>query len=154
MSSKWIKSDPEIHASEATAKNKELNGRWVPLVKMLKRWNRSAGKPIEPSFLVEVMAQDLVDGPFTTYQSEVRRFFGAALEGIHKDWPDPASYGPPVSDQMTEAKRAAASRCGRARPTPFAVRHEKEGRQGSPASGRRSGKYFPTSWRRLTDRAM
>src|SRR5690606_18210906 len=48
---RWIKTDPEIHAEKATAKNRELSGKWVPLVKMLKRWNRSAGKPISPSFL-------------------------------------------------------------------------------------------------------
>ena len=36
----WIKTDPEIHMEEATAKNKELGGKWVPLVKMIKRWNR------------------------------------------------------------------------------------------------------------------
>jgi hypothetical protein len=106
-------------------------------------------KPIEPSFLVEVMAQDLVDGPFTTYQSEVRRFFGAALEGIHKDWPDPASYGPPVSDQMTEAKRRAAAVAVRQGETnaALAVRHEKEGRQGEALRlwAQILGKYFPTS---------
>ncbi len=43
---KWIKSDPEVHAEQSTAKNKTLEGKWVPLVKMIKRWNRSADKPI------------------------------------------------------------------------------------------------------------
>ena len=97
---KWIKTDPNIHKERATAKNKELGGQWVPLVKMLKRWNRSAGKPISPSFLIEVTALELIDPPFTNYSSEVRRFFAAALDGIRQDWPDPAGLGPPVSDQM------------------------------------------------------
>ena len=70
----WVKTDPEIHMQEATAKNKELGGKWIPLVKMVKRWNRSADKPIKPAFLIEVMMQELVDAPFTTYPSEVRRF--------------------------------------------------------------------------------
>ena len=39
-------------------------GRGRPLVKMIKRWNRSAGKPFKPSLLIEVMMQDLVDAPF------------------------------------------------------------------------------------------
>jgi hypothetical protein len=92
---KWIKTDPEVHAEESTAKNKALNGKWVPLVKMLKRWNRSAGKPIKPSFLIEVMAQELVDPPFTNYPGEMRRFFASALAGIAGPWPDPAGYARP-----------------------------------------------------------
>ena len=92
---KWIKTDPDTHKEQSTAKNKELGGKWVPLVKMLKRWNRSAGKPISPSFLIEVMALDLVDPPFTTYPSEVRRFFAAALDGIMRTGPTPPASGRP-----------------------------------------------------------
>lgn len=36
----WIKTNPEKHKEQATAKNKELDGSWVPLVKMVKGWNR------------------------------------------------------------------------------------------------------------------
>ena len=74
----WIKTNPEKHKEQATAKNKELDGRWVPLVKMVKGWNRANGKPIKPSFLVEVMAEDLVVAPFSTYPEEVRNFFATA----------------------------------------------------------------------------
>jgi tRNA nucleotidyltransferase (CCA-adding enzyme) len=51
---RWIKTDPDIHGQRSTAKNKELDLKWVPLVKMLKRWNRSADKPISPSFLIGI----------------------------------------------------------------------------------------------------
>jgi hypothetical protein len=146
---KWIKTDPEIHAEQATNKNKVLGGKWVPLVKMVKRWNRSAGKPIKPSFLIEVMMQDLVDAPFTTYPSEVRRFFAAALEGIEKSWPDPAGYGPPVSDQMTPDLIAKAKESLRQAEmkAAIAVRYEQQGRQGDAIALWREimGKYFPAS---------
>jgi hypothetical protein len=146
---KWIKSNPEVHAQESTAKNKSLDGKWVPLVKMLKGWNRHAGKPIAPSFLVEVMAQALVDGPFTSYPGELRRFFAAALDGINQDWPDPAGYGPPVSDQMTAEKRAAAVVALRKAEVDAAraVRLEKEGRQGDALALWREilGRYFPAT---------
>ncbi|MEO1149681.1 MAG: CBASS oligonucleotide cyclase [Pseudomonadota bacterium] len=101
---RWIKTDPSIHKSKATAKNKQMGGSWVPLVKMLKAWNRSQGKPIKPSFLIEVMALDLVQPTFSSYPDEIRSFFGSAQDAISQDWPDPAGYGPPVSDQMTPAK--------------------------------------------------
>lgn len=146
---RWIKSNPEVHATESTAKNKSLDCKWVPLVKMLKAWNRQAGKPIEPSFLVEVMAQGLVDGPFTSYPSEVRRFFAAALDGILQEWPDPAGYGPPVSDQMTREKRTTATNALRKAEVDAtrAVRLEKEGRQGEALALWHDilGRYFPSA---------
>lgn len=146
---RWIKSNPTVHAEESTAKNKSLDDKWVPLVKMLKAWNRAAGKPIEPSFLVEVMAQELVDGPFSSYPSEVRRFFAAALDGIRRDWPDPAGYGPPVSDQMTREKRDAAVVALRKAEVDAAraARLEKEGRQGECLALWREilGRYFPST---------
>ncbi len=146
---KWIKTDPEVHKEKATAKNKALGGKWVPLVKMLKRWNRSANKPISPSFLIEVMALELCDPPFTNYSSEVRRFFAAALDGIMRDWPDPAGYGPPVSDQMNTQKRQEAVAALRAAETKaaLAVNLEKQGKNGEALALWREvmGKYFPTS---------
>lgn len=146
---KWIKTDPEIHKEKATTKNKLLDGKWVPLVKMLKRWNRSANKPISPSFLIEVMALELVDPPFKDYPSEIRRFFAAALDGILQDWPDPAGYGPPVSDQMTAQKRTAAVAALRSAEVRAAraVHLEQQGKNGEALQLWREvmGKYFPTS---------
>jgi len=146
---KWIKSDPEIHAEQSTAKNKELGGKWVPLVKMIKRWNRSTDKPIKPGFLIEVMAQGLVDAPFTTYPSEVRRFFAAALDGLSQDWPDPAGYGPPVSDQMSPEliKKAVEILRNAEKKAALAVHFEKQGKQGEALAIWREimGRYFPTS---------
>jgi len=146
---KWIKTDPDIHADKSTAKNKALDDKWVPLVKMLKRWNRSADKPIAPSFLIEVMAIELVDTPFTNYPSEVRRFFGAALDGIMRDWPDPAGLGPPVSDQMTPQKRREAVTAIRTAEVKAACadRLEQQGKNGEALTVWREvmGKYFPVS---------
>lgn len=146
---RWIKADPDIHKQKSTAKNKECGGKWVPLVKMLKRWNRSAGKPIAPSFLVEVMALELVDPPFTSYASEVRRFFAASMGALNKDWPDPAGYGPAVSDQMTPTKRQEAIAVVRAAETKaaLAVRLAAQGKAGEALAVWREimGKFFPTS---------
>ncbi|QSR22033.1 CBASS oligonucleotide cyclase [Hyphomonas sp. KY3] len=143
----WIKTDPSIHKNKATAKNKQMGGTWVPLVKMLKAWNRSQGKPIKPSFLIEVMAHDLVQPTFTSYPDEIRRFFGAAQDAVSQDWPDPAGYGPPVSDQMTPAKidiaRAALRQADMQ--AAKAQRLETQGKQGEALKTWRGvlGDYFP-----------
>lgn len=146
---KWIKTNPKKHAEQATAKNAELDGNWIPLVKMVKGWNRANGKPIKPSFLVEVMAEGLVEAPFSTFPNEVRNLFAAMEANVGLTWPDPAQLGPPVSDQMTaelvtsarqalqEAQRKAA----------LAMRAEQTGRQGEALRIWREvlGDYFPLS---------
>ncbi len=146
---KWIASDPEVHKEQATAKNGELNGNWVPLVKMLKRWNREADKPIKPMFLIEVMAREMVDPPFNNYPDEVIRFFSAAQSGIDDDWPDPAGLGPNVSDQMDGGRRATAKQALRDAER-LAVQAQRAEQQGHNSDALRLwrqifGSYFPTS---------
>lgn len=145
----WIKTNPEKHREQSTAKNKALGGKWVPLVKMIKGWNRANGKPIKPSFLVEVMAESLIDGPFSSYSQEVRNFFAAAYTGITQPWPDPAGFGPPVSDQMTPQLIAAAQKALKKAQdeAAFAARAELSGRQGDALRIWRDilGDYFPLS---------
>lgn len=149
VTGRWIKTNPEKHKEQATAKNKELNQNWVPLVKMVKGWNRANGKPIKPSFLVEVMAEELVEAPFSTYPNEVRNFFAAMEANIGRIWPDPAGLGPPVSDQMTtdlveEARKALQEA---QRKAALAARFEETGRQGEALRIWREilGDYFPLS---------
>ena len=89
----WIKTNPAKHREQATAKNKELGGSWVQLVKMVKAWNRASGKPIKPSFLVEVMARGLVEAPFSAMRKKSGAFFAAAEAPLGDDWPDPAGLG-------------------------------------------------------------
>lgn len=146
---KWIASDPEIHKEKATAKNKQLVGKWVPFVKMLKRWNRQVEKIIKPMFLIEVMAQDLVDPPFNSYPDEVQRFFSAAQVSIDQDWPDPAGLGPMVSDQMDADAKIAAKKVLRdaERLAAQSMRADQQGRVGEALQLWKQvfGSYFPTS---------
>jgi len=146
---KWIKTNPKKHMEQATAKNDELDGKWVPLVKMAKGWNRANGRPIKPSFLVEVMAEGLVEVPFSTYANEVRNLFAAMEANVGEAWPDPAGLGPPVSDQMTpELVTAACKALQEAqRKAALAMLAEETGRQGEALAIWRQvlGDYFPLS---------
>lgn len=145
----WIKTNPNKHKEQATAKNGELGGQWVPLVKMIKGWNRANGKPVKPSFLIEVMAEELVESPFSTYPNEVRTCLAAMEANIGQEWGDPANLGPPVSNQMTavlvtEAKQALREA---QRKAALAARAEETGRQGEALRIWREilGDYFPLS---------
>jgi hypothetical protein len=105
----WVQTDPEVHAEKATAANKAFDGEWKPLVKMIKKWNENQGKPIKPSFLIEVMSLQILYPPFSGgYIYELKSFFATAAERIGETWADPASLGTPVSDQMDSSKVSAA----------------------------------------------
>ena len=64
-SNDWVKTNPQIHADLTTKANEKFDGEWKPLVKMIKKWNEFNGKPIKPSFLIEVMALDILCPPFS-----------------------------------------------------------------------------------------
>jgi len=105
----WIASDPQVHAEQATAKNKACSEKWKPFVKMIKGWNREWKKPVRPSFLLEVMALELVLEPFGTWGDELITFFANAADRIGDSWPDPAGLGPDVNSSMSAAEAAVAA---------------------------------------------
>jgi Second Messenger Oligonucleotide or Dinucleotide Synthetase domain len=147
----WMKTDPEAHADLATKRNQAMEGKWVTLVKMAKKCNEFHGKPVEPSFLLEVMALKLILPPFSGgYKYEIKSLFASVEQQIGDVWPDPAKVGPAVSDHMNTAKvntareKLAAIR----RNIDLAMRHEREGRVGDALSTWRNqvfGEFFPLS---------
>lgn len=107
----WIETNPKIHAAKATAANEAFGGEWKGMVRMAKSWNRAKNKPVNPSFLIEVMSIEILKPPFGgDFPYEFQAFFATAADRIEEDWPDPAGLGPPVSDSMDAAARAAAKR--------------------------------------------
>ena len=105
----WIASDPTVHAQQATAKNAACDGKWIPFVKMVKGWNREWEKPVRPSFLLEVMALDLVREPFGAWGDELVTFFANAADRVSDSWPDPAGLGPDVNSSMNSPEAAVAA---------------------------------------------
>jgi hypothetical protein len=106
----WIASDPEVHKTKATKKNAACDGKWIPLVKMIKSFNREWDKSVRPSFLLEVMALDLVRPPFGRYQDEIVLFLANAAARIQEVWPDPAGLGPDVNSSMNSLEKQTAAR--------------------------------------------
>ena len=108
-SKQWTETDPEIHKEKAIKKHQSYSEEWKGLVRMVKTWNREHDKPVNPSFLLEVMALELFDGNFGgDYRYEVKGFFSSAALRIFEDWPDPAGLGPHVSDSMDQPARVSA----------------------------------------------
>jgi hypothetical protein len=105
----WIRTNPKVHADRATAANKGYSNNWKPLVKMIKKWNSHNENPVDPSFLVETMALDILRGEwFGPDAYELRMFFSTATDRISESWPDPAGVGPGIDDEMDQADKARA----------------------------------------------
>ncbi len=97
----WTETNPEIHAEKAKSAQDAFSGEWKGLVRMMKSWNRYHDKPIKPSFLIEVMALQVLNPPFGgTYSREMQAFFHTLADRISEKWPDPAGLGPDVSASM------------------------------------------------------
>jgi hypothetical protein len=147
---KWVETNPTVHAELATKANKHFSNEWKPLVKMIKKWNQNAGKPVKPSFLLEVMALDILVPPFSGgYVYELKGYFATAAERIGEEWGDPAELGPRVSDQMDKGsvEKAVAALWSAEGTAGRAIRLSKEGRNGDALQEWRRlfGTLFPLS---------
>ena len=108
-SSGWTKTNPRVHEEKALAAQKAYDNEWKGLVRMAKAWNREQGKPIKPSFLIEVMALEVLCPEWGgNHAREIQAFFYTLADRIHEDWPDPAGLGPDVSDSMNAQMRNEA----------------------------------------------
>lgn len=132
----WIKTDPEIHAEQATFAHKAYDREWKGLVRMLKYWNNNPGhgeKPIKPSFLIEVMAlQCLYGGWGGSFEREMQSIFATFANRIFDEWVDPAGLGPAVSNSMDKARKTRAQQILKTaeRISALAINHSRNGRNG------------------------
>ncbi len=146
----WTETNPRVHAEKALQAQEAYDGEWKGLVRMMKKWNAEQGKPVKPSFLIEVMALELLHPPFGgDYRRELQGFFASLADRILEDWPDPAGLGPDVSDRMDAAERRAAREHLQAaeRQVAAALQLERAGKTGDALRVWRQlfGKLFPLS---------
>jgi Second Messenger Oligonucleotide or Dinucleotide Synthetase domain len=86
----WIYTDPIAFASKITAVNKTMDGTFVPLIKMVKGWNKEAGKPIR-SFHLETMLYEhyRTYEKSYTYNSTIKVFLEALPDYLASSCFDP-----------------------------------------------------------------
>lgn len=150
-SSGWTETDPKVHAEKATAANRAFSGQWKRMVRMTKKWNDNHGKPVKPSFLIEVMALELLVPEFGgDYRRETKGLFSSLADRLGETWGDPAGLGPPVSDGMTSFERQQARQALETveQTAAKAIRLEREGKNGEALRVWRNevfGDLFPLS---------
>lgn len=101
ISRSWISTDPKVHVQLISDANKAHSGTLVPLIKMLKAWNRAAGKFLH-SFHVEVLALQIMQSvTITDLPSGARYFFDKGRHLVIQKNPDPAGYSDDVGAYIT-----------------------------------------------------
>ncbi len=90
---RWIQTDPSKHVELWSALNAKREYKFVPLVKMLKCWNRAHSLKLR-SFHLEAIAYNLFQNTaITDYPSAAKYFFENARSKVLFGVPDPAGYG-------------------------------------------------------------
>jgi hypothetical protein len=104
----WLSTDPKKHVELMTAANKAHNGDLVPLIKMIKGWNKLHSEFFS-SFHLEVLALQIFDNiKITDFPSGARYYFDKAREFVKKQNLDPAGYGDDVGKYISGDKVAEA----------------------------------------------
>lgn len=149
-SSGWTETNPRVHAEMAVAAHEAYSKEWKGLVRMMKAWNRHNGKPIIPSFLIEVMALQVLYGDFQgDFRYEMKSFFASLADRILERWADPAGFGPDVSDGMNDSQKRNAQQLllSAQNSAAVAIQLEMQGKQGEALQAWRVlfGSLFPLS---------
>jgi hypothetical protein len=107
ISQSWISTDPKKHIEVVSNSNKVHNGDLIPLIKMIKGWNRTINDFFR-SFHLEVMALQILDNvTISDYPSGARFFFDKGRSYVKQQNPDPAGYGGDVGSYLNTQDKIA-----------------------------------------------
>lgn len=89
----WIKTNPRVHVDVMVAENTNHNGDLVPIIKMIKGWNKNINNDFV-SFYLELLAMKILKNvTITDFPSGMRYFFDKGREAIKYKVQDPVEYG-------------------------------------------------------------
>lgn len=105
ISKSWIPTDPKKHVEIVSSENIAHSGNLVPLIKMIKGWNKNSGNFFN-SFHLEVLAlQILRDVKISDFPSGMRYFFDKSRDLVTKKNLDPAGYGQDVGSYINTQEK-------------------------------------------------
>ncbi|MCL5071303.1 MAG: nucleotidyltransferase [Actinobacteria bacterium] len=101
----WISTDPKKHVEIVSQANKNHNGDLIPLVKMIKGWNKNINKYFH-YFHLEVLALEILNNvTISDYPSGMRFFLDKGRALIAKQNADPAGYGGDVGNYIDSREK-------------------------------------------------
>lgn len=105
ISQSWVATDPKKHDEIWAAENKAHDGNLVPLIKMIKSWNKGISNYFM-SFHLEVMVLQVLHGvTINSFPSGVRYFFDKARTYVTQKNPDPSGYAGDVGSYLNTQQK-------------------------------------------------
>lgn len=105
----WLSTDPKKHVQIWSEANRTHGGDLVPLIKMLKAWNKTTSSFLSSFHLETIALQILSNITISDFPSGVRYIFDKGRGYVTQKNPDPAGYGDDVGaylnseDKVTNA---------------------------------------------------
>lgn len=109
----WKATDPRRDSARTTGVNQQHYGELLPVIRLLKYWNRRVHKPRLPSYYFENLVINAFQGAVTiaSYPSAVNQFFSTCSTSIWLPCSDPKGLGPALDcdvQPVTKLKVAEA----------------------------------------------
>jgi hypothetical protein len=107
---RWISTNPKVHETFISQSNAVHAGELVPLIKMVKGWNREIGNTFR-SFYLELLVEKLLRGvTISDFPSGCRYLFDKGREAVKYKIVDPADLGGQVNGVATGTVADAVGR--------------------------------------------
>lgn len=101
----WIETDPKMHIEYWAEQNTKHNGDLVPLIKMLKGWNKKHSETLR-SFHLETLVLEIFNCiSISCFPSGVRYFFDHAAHNVTQQNLDPSGYGGDVGAYLNTQQK-------------------------------------------------
>lgn len=101
----WIATDPKVHVEIWSQSNKDHNSNLVPLIKMIKGWNKKHSSLLRSFHLETLILQILNNITISDYPSGARYVFDKARSQVQYDALDPSGYGGNVGAYLDTATK-------------------------------------------------
>jgi predicted nucleotidyltransferase len=109
LTQSWTSTDPKMHVALVSTSNQIHGGNFIPLIKMVKAWNK-CNSGFFRSFHLEVLALETFTGvTISDFSSAARFFFDKGREQIRKRNLDPAGYGDDVGSYLNTKEKIEAA---------------------------------------------
>ena len=105
ISREWISTDPKAHVRIWSDANKAHNGDLVPLIKMMKGWNKTNGQLLRSFHLEALVIEILNRVKISDFPSGARYVFDKARTRVRNPTIDPAGYGGHIGSYLNTQKK-------------------------------------------------
>lgn len=147
----WESTDPRVDRGNTIEVNRHWNGLALPIIRLIKYWNRLPGKPTLPSYYMETVVLNVLRSliPKRQMQESVALVFRYLPSHLIRPCPDPKGLGKnlELSSDFDSRIKVAIAAGGAGRTAVEALRWENRGHH-RPALllwARIFGTRFPTS---------